>query len=99
MLLALIALAGVANWIPARWHSHDPATLDLLTKYTPVNCILLEKSDWSAALSAAAKDRGIATLAVIHPGPDAVDEGRRAASMNLTGVVLEGDFPPATLAA
>ena len=99
MLLAFLALAGIANWIPARWHSHDPATLDLLTKYTPVNCILLEQSDWSAAFNAAALDRGIATLGVIHPGGDAIEQGRRAAALNLTGVVLEGDFPEGTRAA
>lgn len=99
MLLAFLALAGIANWIPARWHSHDPATLDLLTKYTPINCVLLEKTDWSADFAAAAKDRGIATLGVVHSGPAAVEEGRRAAALNLTGVVLEGDFPETTRSA
>jgi len=99
MLLAFLALAGIANWIPARWHSHDPATLDLLTKYTPVNCILLEPGDWSVAFSAAAQDRGIAALGVIHPGADAIEQGRRAASLKLAGVVLEGDFPDGTRAA
>src|SRR5581483_7212007 len=99
MMLAFLAIAAVANWIPARWHSHDPATLDLVTKHTPINCLLLEKADWSAPFSAAAAQRDIATLAVIHPGGDSVAEARQAASLKMTGVVLEGDFPAGVLPA
>jgi hypothetical protein len=99
MLLAFVALAAVTNWIPARWSSHDPASLDLLTKHTPVNCVLLEKADWSAPFNAAAAQRGIATLAIVHPGSDAVEEGRRAAAQGMTGVVLIGDFPDQAVSA
>ena len=30
MLLALMLAAGMANWVPARWHSTDPESLELL---------------------------------------------------------------------
>src|SRR5436309_12103898 len=99
MLLAFLALAGLTNWIPARWHSHDPASLDVLAKYTPVNCILLEQPDWSAPFAEAAAQRGIATLAVVHPSASAVEDGRRAASMKMAGVVLQGDFADGVLKA
>ncbi|HZU24119.1 MAG TPA: hypothetical protein VFA04_01270 [Bryobacteraceae bacterium] len=99
MLLAFLALAGVTSWIPARWYSHDPASLDLLTKYTPVNCVLLEKADWSAPFNAAAAQRGIATLGIVHRSADALEEGRRAAAQGMTGVVLLGDFPDGAVAA
>ena len=30
MLLPVLLLVGFADWVPARWHSDDPKTLDLL---------------------------------------------------------------------
>jgi hypothetical protein len=80
-----------AEWVPAEWHSHDLTTLDLL-KDTPVNCILLEPSDWDAAFIGAARKRGLVALGVLRAGTDAGSLVRRAASAKLTGVVALGDF-------
>src|ERR1700694_2811299 len=96
MLLALLlTLAAPPDWVPARWRWLETKTLDLLTG-TPVNCLLI---DWNAQqkveaakFAAAAAHRGIATLAVIHPGGDAGEPARDAVRAKLTGVVLEGDF-------
>ena len=41
MLLALIVLAAMPDWVPARWHSTDPKSLELLSG-TPINCLLLD---------------------------------------------------------
>jgi hypothetical protein len=96
MLLAFLVLAALHNWVPARWNSGDPASLELLAE-TPVNCILLESSNWNADVVKKASGRGIATLGVLHAGTDLSGLARRAASLHLTGVLLEGDFePPAT---
>ena len=100
MLLALlVVLAAPSDWVPARWQWLETKTLELLSG-TPVNCLLI---DWksnqkgpAAAFSAAAKDRGIATLAVIRPGVDSLDAARNAVSAKFAGVVLEGDFPNGT---
>ena len=91
MLVLLLAVAALPDWVPARWHSSDPRTLDLLAQ-TPINCVLLERADWSAAFAKAAAEHGIATLGVVHPGPGALDEARKPATLGMTGVVLEGDF-------
>ena len=66
MLFALIALAALPDLVPARWISADPASLDLLRE-TPVNCLLVEQPQWSAAFNTAAAERGITTLAVLRP--------------------------------
>jgi hypothetical protein len=97
MLFALLLITGAApDWVPARWRWLETKTLDLLSG-TPVNCLLV---DWNplqkaeaAKFAAAAAERGIATLAVIHPGGDASEPARDAVRAKLTGVVLEGDFP------
>ena len=96
MLLALVLLASVVDWVPMRWPSTDPESLELLTR-TPVNCILLEPSQWSEPLISAAAKRGIITLGVIRPAPDAPEAVRKAMSAKLGGVVLEGDFDDAAL--
>ena len=98
MLFALLlTLSLPTDWVPARWHWLETKTLELIAG-TPVNCLLV---DWdplqkaqAAAFAGAAAERGIATLAVIRPGGDPAEPARDAIRAKLTGVVLEGDFPP-----
>lgn len=92
MFLALFLAASPASWVPVRWTSNDPATLDLFDQ-TPVNCLLVEPGQWSMPFAAAAAARKISVLGVVHPGPNALDQARQAASLGLSAVVLEGDFP------
>ena len=89
LLFALAALAAPADWVPMRWSSAEPASLDVL-KDTPVNCLLLEQKNWAPALLDAAATRNLITLGVIRPGavPERIPAG-------LYGVVLEGDFAQA----
>jgi hypothetical protein len=94
MLLAFFLLAALQDWVPARWNSGDPASLQLLAQ-TPLNCILLESANWNADVVKKAAGRGIATLGVLHGGTDLAGLARRAASLRMTGVVLEGDFEAA----
>jgi hypothetical protein len=94
MLAALFFIAGVSAWVPARWASSDPASLDLL-KDTPINCLLLEQRDWSTAFHKKAAERNIAVLGVIRPDGDGMQAVRTAKEQALTGVVLEGDLPDA----
>jgi hypothetical protein len=91
MLLALAAIAALPDLVPARWPSSDPASLETV-RMTPVNCLLIEQSHWSAAFNREALNRGIATFAVIRPdsGAGAVE---RAVDLRFSGGVLEGRFP------
>src|SRR3954462_2176008 len=97
MLFALLLITAAApDWVPARWRWLETKTLDLLSA-TPVNCLLIE---WNAQqkaeagkFAAAAAERGIATLAVIHPGGDPSNLARGALRGKVAGVVPEGDFP------
>ncbi len=99
LLLAVVsAPADVSRWIPARWYSHDPASLELITE-TPVNCLLLDQRDWTEPFAAAAQRDGIATLGVIRTSADALAAARKAAAAGMSGVVLEGDFADAARAA
>jgi hypothetical protein len=91
MLLALIVLAAMPDWVPARWHSTDPKSLELLSG-TPINCVLLDAPATDPALTREAAARGIATLALLHPGDDLRASAERAASLHMNGVVLQGDF-------
>lgn len=84
MLLAAAAVA-VASWVPMRWDSKDPASLTLLDG-SPVNCLLLESKDWSAAFSARARERGVITLGVVHGALDL----KAARAAELDGLVAEG---------
>jgi len=93
MLFALLLMAAAPDWVPARWNSSDPKSLDLLAQ-TPINCILLESTDWSESIAKAAAGRGIATLGVVHPGAGAVDLSRKAIALKMTGIALDGDFDP-----
>src|SRR5579863_4848212 len=94
MFLALFLAVSPSSWVPVRWTSSDPVTLDLLNQ-TPVNCLLLERAQWSKPFAAAASARKISVLGVVHPGPSALDQARQAAALALSAVVLEGDFPAA----
>ena len=93
MLLAFLLMAAAPDWVPARWQSGDPKSLELIAQ-TPINCLLVERSNWAAAFSKRAADRGIATLGIVRPALDAVEQARQAVSLGMTGVVLEGDFDP-----
>ncbi len=94
MVLAFLVAASLTGWVPARWISNDPKSLDLLNG-TPINCLLLEQPMWSAAFAQEAAKRGIATLGVIRSEAAAVDAARAASSMHFAGVVLEGSFDSA----
>jgi hypothetical protein len=93
MLVAFLLLATAPDWVPARWQSSDPKSLELIAQ-TPINCLLVERANWAAAFNKRAADRGIATLGVVRPGADAVEQARQAAALGMAGVVLEGDFDP-----
>jgi len=104
MLAAVLLLAAVSPahdvsmWIPARWYSHDPKSLELV-RQTPVNCLLLEQRDWAKPFVDRAAGDGIATLGVIRPEDRAEDAARQAAALGMTGVALEGDFTESTASA
>jgi hypothetical protein len=85
MVLAFLLAAGVAGWVPARWHSAEPKSLELVAA-TPVNCLLLEREAWQPEFLAAAAARGIATLGVVRPSDAGGD------FTGLAGLVLEGSF-------
>jgi hypothetical protein len=91
MLTAFLVLASIADSVPMRWASADPASLDLL-KGTPINCLLVEKEHWSPEFRAAATANGIAALAVVRPSAHALDDAQKAVAMRFDGVVLEGEF-------
>src|SRR5690348_5492337 len=93
MLIAFLMLAAMPHWVPARWGSGDPKSLDLLAG-TPVNCILLESANWNAEVVKKAASRNIATLAVLHAGGNLAELVHRAAELKMNGVVLEGEYEP-----
>lgn len=90
-------IATMADWVPARWPSGDPATLALL-RDTPVNCLLIEQKVWSGPFAAQARGLGIAVLGVVYPGGKTLESIRTAKEQGLAGIVLDGDFPPADAA-
>jgi hypothetical protein len=98
MLLPLLLIAAAPDWVPARWQSSDPKSLELLAQ-TPINCLLLEQPNWSADFAKAAAARGIVTLGIVHPSADVLDLARRPGAIGMAGVVLEGDFDPRVRAA
>jgi hypothetical protein len=91
LLLAVVTMAAMPDWVPARWFSKDPATLKLVES-TPVNCLLIEKANWSAEFSKAAAERGIATLGVITGNANAADIAAEAKRAGLTGLAVEGSL-------
>jgi hypothetical protein len=75
LLLAAVAMVAMPDWVPARWFSKDPATLKLVES-TPVNCLLIEKADWSPAFTRAAAERATPTRRILRPRrrkPDSLD--------------------------
>jgi len=96
MLLALALAVGIADWVPARWFSGDPNSLELLAE-TPINCLLLERAAWSAEFTQQAAARGLITLGLVRPGEEPFGAVRRAIEAKVDGVVLEGPFEPAVV--
>src|SRR6185369_16187636 len=90
MPFALMILAAVSGWVPARWNSGDPQSLDRL-RGGVVNCILVEPQNWNPPFLEAAKRHHIAIFGLIRTVADA----RRAARLKIDGVALEGEFDPA----
>jgi hypothetical protein len=90
-MLAAALISLYADWVPARWASADPKSLELLSG-TPINCLWLERPQWSSAFLEEAVKHGIATVAVIRREGDAVEATRTAAKMKFDAVVTEGDF-------
>lgn len=86
LLAAVAALA--ADWVPARWNSNDPKTLDLVSG-TPVNCLLLEQGLWSPGFSEQAALRGIVVLGVVRNTASPAETARQAQRAKLTGIVVE----------
>lgn len=91
LLLAAVAMVAMPDWVPARWFSKDPATLKLVES-TPVNCLLMEKGDWSPEFTRAAAERGIATLGVVTGNANAADIAAEAKKAGLTGLAVEGSL-------
>jgi len=91
MLVAVVLALSLTEWVPARWASGEPKTLELLAE-TPINCLLLEQGAWSAEFAAQAAGRGVVTLGVIRPSAEPLQAARRAIQTKLDGVVLEGEF-------
>jgi len=78
-----------------RWQWSEVQSLDLLAG-TPVNCLLLRT--YPQSFVSAATGRGLVTLAILTPSGDVVAAARRALGANVTGLVLEGEFPEGTAA-
>lgn len=95
MFAAALLITGMTAWVPARWPSADPATLQLLDA-TPVNCLLQEQRHWSLDFSKAARARNVAVLGIIRPAAP-LEAIRTAKEQLLAGIVLEGDFAPDAL--
>lgn len=91
MVVAFLIVAALGDWVPARWTSNDPKSLDLIAQ-TPINCVLMEKRLWSQDFAQQAAKQGIATLGVLHPGGDTIEAARLAKSLQFSGVVLDGGF-------
>lgn len=91
MLFALLLAAGLADWLPMRWTSSDPASLDLL-RGTPVNCILVEPRQLTPELLAAARKASIAAAGVLRPS-DPPETQKALIALAPDAIVFEGDFP------
>jgi hypothetical protein len=83
MLLALT----LASCVPARWFSGDPKSLELLAG-SPVNCLLIEKPNWTPPLIEEGHRRGLKMLAVLNSAGAEIPHEADA-------VVFEGEPPPA----
>lgn len=92
-LLVAAVLAALSSWVPMRWASADPKSLDLL-EGTPVNCLLLKPTQWSAAFSARARAKGIVTAGIVDGDWD--DSAAVAAGLDAiftTGPVRASKLP------
>lgn len=98
MLLAFFLAAALAGWVPARWFSTEPASLELLAG-TPINCLLLEEPQWDGAFLKEAAAKGVACAGVLRPGEGVAERARLAAGKKLSALVLEGEFTAGDLAA
>ena len=78
LAVAIPSLAGPADWVPARWDSNDPATLELV-RGTAVNCLVLDRGLWSPAFGEKAAEWGVAeaTLGACAAAEGVVDAGLR----------------------
>ena len=95
-LALLLALAAPADWVPARWETSDPASIELI-RGTAVNCLVVERAHWSAGFAEKAAGEGIAVLGLVRPADDLTELPARAAAAKLQGVVFEGAFEQAAL--
>jgi hypothetical protein len=93
--IACFASIPPADLVPVRWTNSDPRSLDLVAG-TAVNCLLVDwKADGAQAFSSfasAADQKGVAVLAVLHPGSDPVPAARQAVNAHAAGIVLDGEF-------
>jgi len=96
LLFAAVAIVAMPDWVPARWFSKDPATLKLVES-TPVNCLLMEKANWSPEFNRAAANLGIATLGVVTGNANAADIAAEAKRAGLTGLAVEGSLSAGTV--
>jgi hypothetical protein len=88
---AALLIAMYPDWVPARWPSSDIKSLDLLSN-TPINCLWLERAQWSKEFGAEAAKRGIVTLGVIHREGDPIAAAQALVKTDFTGAVIEGNF-------
>lgn len=91
MLAAALLAATLADCVPMRWISANPASLDLLAQ-TPISCLLLEESQWSPDLLSAARNRGLRTIAIARKP----DQAQRAAKLDMDALVTENAFAVST---
>jgi hypothetical protein len=88
---AALLIAMYPDWVPARWPSSDLKSLELLD-HSPINCLWLERQQWSAEFAAEAAKRGIATLGVIRREGDPIAAAQALVKTGFTGAVIEGNF-------
>jgi hypothetical protein len=85
VLAAMAVAASLATCVPMRWIDTAADSLALL-KGSPVNCLLLEESQWP--LIDAIHKLNLRSIAVAHDTPQA----ERAARTAATAIAAEGDF-------
>src|SRR5688572_26511288 len=83
-MIALLLLTALADLVPARWTSGDPASLELLND-TPVNCLLINAAASRPEFIQAARAKKIAVLGIVQPGA--------GVPAGFDGIVVEGEFP------
>ncbi len=83
MLPLLLALVSIADWVPMRWPSVEPSSLELVSG-TPVNCLLVTVP--SAKFGDAARSKGIVTLLISQDGANAAE----AKKVGMDGIVVQG---------